>query len=51
MNMRSLQRKVAKENMKRRGIHKACSKTGKRKQGRSWFSMNWKDYVPVRPGR
>ncbi len=39
--LRSIARNRAKMNMKRRGMHRICSKRG----GYSYFANNWRDYV------
>lgn len=39
--MRKLARRVAKENMKRRGLSRICKKYG----GESYFSKHWREYV------
>lgn len=45
-SLRSAKRHIAKMEMKKAGLRRICSKTGKRRQGRSWFSQHWREYVP-----
>lgn len=45
-SLRSAKRHIAKVEMKKAGLRRICSKIGKRKNGRSWFSQHWREYVP-----
>lgn len=41
--MRKILRNMAKVNMKKKGMRQICKKNKNRE---SWFSKNWRDYVP-----
>ena len=43
--MRKLRREVAKVRMKWAGIRRLCSKTGNRKNGKSYFAAHWREFA------
>lgn len=51
--MRKWARKVARKRMELKGIHRPCSDRNRegKKQGFSYFSLHWREYVKKRNGQ